>query len=102
MGASQEQHSNDDLREERSSVIRAKLSDTQHHLRVENTWGLLNSAKNGGIVQAEDYTFFLWIMVRPHRALRYVCFVRYVRYTKWPHWLRFVRDTLLAQDDGGS
>jgi hypothetical protein len=47
------------------------------------------------------------LMLRPHRALRYVryvCFVRYVRYvryTKWPHWLRFVRDTSLAQDDGG-
>jgi hypothetical protein len=43
-------------------VITAKLNDNnQHHLEVENTWGLLNSAKKGGIVQAEEYTFFLWI-----------------------------------------
>jgi len=39
------------------------------------------------------------LLLRPYRALRYVCyvcFVRYVcyvRYTKWPHWLRFVRDS---------
>jgi hypothetical protein len=40
-------------------VITAKLNDNnQHHLGVENTWGLLNSAKKGGIVQAEEYTFF--------------------------------------------
>jgi len=47
------------------------------------------------------------LMLRQHQALRYVryvCFVRYVRYvryTKWPHWLRFLRDTSLAQGDGG-
>jgi len=40
-------------------VIRAKLSDNQHHLRMENPWGLLNSAKKGGIVRAEDYTLIL-------------------------------------------
>lgn len=42
-------------------MIRSKLSDNQHLLRMENTWELLNSVKKGGIVQAEDYTLILWI-----------------------------------------